>query len=335
MPRISYYKHNRLQQLRGFCHAALAGSMSRAAQQLELSQPSVSLQIQALEREFGATLFERKGPRIRLTPEGRALYDLAAPLVQAIDGLRENFASQRGQVSGGRLDIAAGESTLLYLLPRYVSEFSRQFAGVELVLHNVTGRGGLAMLRADEVDFAVGSMVEEYADIEYQPMFAYEPMLIAPAGHPLASRSRITMRDIARHPLILPPRELTTWTVVESAFQHHNLKYQVRMEVGGWEVIKQYVELGMGISIVMSICLTGRERLFTWPVGGLFPKRTYGLVLRRSKFLSPQAQRFIEILRQGAREDRPAGKLDSTPAIRRRARGSRAAAREPEARQSR
>ncbi len=77
----SYYKQNRVQQLRGFCYAAQAGSVSKAAERLFLSQPSVSLQIQALERELKVTLFERRGPKITLTPDGKTLYDLAASLV--------------------------------------------------------------------------------------------------------------------------------------------------------------------------------------------------------------------------------------------------------------
>src|SRR4051812_43255519 len=102
-PNPQYYKHNRLAQLRGFCYAAQAGSISKAAERLFLSQPSVSLQIQALEREFKTTLFERRGPKIALTPDGRTLYDLAAALVEEIDTLEQTFAARRGGVARGRL----------------------------------------------------------------------------------------------------------------------------------------------------------------------------------------------------------------------------------------
>src|SRR5262245_41614768 len=117
----AYYKNNRLQQLRGFCYAAQAGSISRAAERIFLSQPSVSLQVQALERELNVTLFERRGPKITLTPAGKLLYEQAWPLVEALDLLPNTFAARRGQVDTGRLDIAAGESTILYILPRYVA----------------------------------------------------------------------------------------------------------------------------------------------------------------------------------------------------------------------
>jgi DNA-binding transcriptional LysR family regulator len=293
---MTRYKENRLQQLRGFCYAAQTGSISRAAERLLLRQPSVSMQIQALEREFNTTLFERHGPRISLTPAGKVLYELALPLVEGLDSLRESFEGQRDVITGGRLDIAAGESTILYILPPFVKAFVQAYPAVELKLHNVTGRDGLAMLRAGEVDFAAGSMMDLPEDIEYHPVFTYDPMLITPVGHPLAVKRDITMEDLARHPLILPPRHLTTWRVVDLVFKQHDLNYEVRLEAGGWEVIKKYVELGLGVSIVTSICLTGGEKLEAISLSKYFPQRTYGVVLRKGKFLSPQAQRFIELM---------------------------------------
>lgn len=304
-PSAQYYKQNRLQQLRGFCYAAQAGSISKAAERLFLSQPSVSLQIQALEREFKTTLFERRGPKIKLTPDGQTLYELAAPLVDKIDTLDDTFAARRGSIETGRLDIAAGESTTLYLLPRFVQQYAEEHPGIELKLHNVTGRDGLAMVRADEADFAVGSMLEVREDIEYQPMFTYDPMLIVANNHPLAKRKRVTLKDVAPYPLILPPSHLTTWGVVDYAFAKHNLKYEVKMEAGGWEVIKKYVALGLGISIVTSICLTGEEDLVALPLSRYFPKRTYGLVIRKGKHLSPAAQRFVDLMRAATKGKRP------------------------------
>src|SRR5437870_2576221 len=111
------YKQNRMQQLRGFCYAARSKSISKAAEKMSLSQPSVSLQIKALENELGARLFERRGPRIELTHDGQQLLELARPLVEAIDRLDEDFASLRESVERGTVSIAAGGSTIQYLLP--------------------------------------------------------------------------------------------------------------------------------------------------------------------------------------------------------------------------
>ncbi|MDJ0956995.1 MAG: LysR family transcriptional regulator [Arenicellales bacterium] len=296
-----YYKQNRLKQLRAFCYAAQTGSISKAAERLFLSQPSVSLQIQALERELKTTLFERRGPKIRLTPEGEILNDLARPMVQGMDSLSETFAAHCGDLQSGELNIAAGESTILYILPNPMKQFADRYPGIQLKLHNVTGRDGMAMLKADDVDFAVGSMLEVPADINYYPIFTYDPWLITARDHPLAGKKSVTLRDISPYELILPPRQLSTWRIVDLAFQQHNLNYRVVLEVGGWEVIKRYVELGLGISIVTGICITERDidRLAIIPVGKYFPKRRYGVVLRKGKFLSPQAKLFIEMMRPG------------------------------------
>jgi DNA-binding transcriptional LysR family regulator len=291
------YKQNRLQQLRGFCYAARNKSISRAAEKMFLSQPSVSLQIKALERELGATLFERRGPRIELTHDGQRLLELARPLVEAIDHLDESFASLRESAECGTVNIAAGGSTLQYLLPPFVEKYTREYPRVDVRLHNVTGKAGLALLRDGEVDFAVGPMFDTPPDIVFHPLVTYEPMLITRHDHPLAGRTRVTLKDIAKYPLILPPKTQSTYRVVESVFTEHSLDHDVKLEVGGYDVIKKYVELGLGISIVMSHCLSGADHLHSIPLRRYFPKRTYGVVLRKGKELSPAAEQFVRTIR--------------------------------------
>lgn len=291
-----YYKQNRLKQLRALCQAARTGNITEAAEKLFLSQPSVTLQIQALEREFHTQLFERRGPKIHLTSEGQVLYELAQPLVEGMDKLQETFDAHLGKLESGELNIAAGESTILYVLPEATRQFAEQYPGIELKLHNVTGRDGMAMLRSNEADFAVGSMLEIPEDIEYEPVVTYDPVLITPKDHPLAKKKNITLEDISKYGLILPPRHLSTWRVVQLVFSQYNLNYRVALEAGGWEVIKKYVELGLGISIVTGVCLTGEENLARIPLNDYFPERSYGIVTRKGKYLSPQARRFIDIL---------------------------------------
>lgn len=299
----AYYKNNRLKQIRAFCQVVRSGSITVASQKLFLSQPSVTLQIQALERELKTTLFERRGPAMRLTPDGEALYALAEPLVQGVDGLHANFEAQHGRLESGELNIGAGESTILYILPEVVSRFTKAYPGIHLRLHNETGRDGLKMLKSDEIDFAVGSMLDVPDDITYQPLVTFDPVLIVPTGHPLAKKKKVTLEDVSHYGLILPPRHLSTWGVVKYVFQQHKLSFKVTLEAGGWEVIKKYVELGMGISIVTDICLTGNEKLVSIPLSEYFPQRGYGLVLRKGKFMSPQANRFVELLLETYREN--------------------------------
>jgi DNA-binding transcriptional LysR family regulator len=242
-------------------------------------------------------LFERRGPNIKLTPEGDLLYKLAEPLVEGIDKLHETFAAHNGRLESGELNIAAGESTILYILPEPMKRFVQAYPNVRLKLHNVTGRDGLAMLRKDEVDFAVGSMLEVPDEISYRPMVTFNPTLITPLDHPLAQKKDdIKLEDISPYGLILPPRHLSTWRIVDLIFRQNNVSYQVALEAGGWEIIKKYVELGLGISIVTDVCLKGDEKLAHISLERYFPRRSYGLVLRQGRFLSPSAKRFIEIM---------------------------------------
>jgi len=302
-PRF-YYKGDRLKPLRAFCQAARLGTISRAAEALFLSQPAVTLQLQALERDLQVRLFERSGRRLTLTREGNALYELARPLVEGLDGLEGEFRNQLKGLEASELHVAAGSSTILYLLPPIVQAFKQAHPKIQLVLHNVTGKDGLALLRSDAVDLAVGSMLDVPTDLSYAPVYSFDPMLIMAKGHPLSKKENLKLEDLSPHGLILPPKRLTTWRLVDLVFQQRRVPYTVALEVGGWEVIKQYVAMGLGISIVTGICLNeaDHEKLEIRNLRDYFPPRSYGVVVRKGKFLSPQARAFSDLVKPGAFE---------------------------------
>jgi LysR family transcriptional regulator, low CO2-responsive transcriptional regulator len=296
-----YYKGNRLKQMRAFVATVKLGTLSRAAESLYLSQPSISLQLQALERELGVELLQRSRRRINLTDAGEALYELARPLVEGWENLDRDFQSRIKGLQSGRLTIAAGSSTIQYLLPELVRRYRERFPAVQLQLANVTGKDGMALLRADEADFAVGSMLDVPNDIAWAPVYHYDPMLITPPDHPLAHKQSVSLEDLSPYGLILPPQRLSTYRLVDLVFQQRQVPYQVAIEVGGWEVIKEYVAMGMGISIVTGICITDadRSRLAVRNMRQYFPQRSYGVVMRKGKFLSPEARAFIDLIRPG------------------------------------
>ena len=296
-----YYKGNRQKQMRAFVYTVKLGTLTRAAEALFLSQPTVSLQLQALERELGVSLLERRRRRINLTDAGEALYELARPLVEGWENLDRDFQAKVKGLQGGRLTIAAGSSTIQYLLPDLVRRYREQFPEVQLQLANVTGKDGLALLRADEADFAVGSMLDVPNDIAWAPVHHYDPMLIMPPDHPLASKTALTLQDLSPYGLILPPQRLSTYRLVDLVFQQRQVPYRVAIEVGGWDVIKEYVAMGLGISIVTGICITeaDRSRLAVRNMKQYFPQRSYGVVMRKGKFLSAEARAFIDLVKPG------------------------------------
>jgi DNA-binding transcriptional LysR family regulator len=296
-----YYKGNRYKQLRAFVAIAKLGTLARAAESLFLSAPSISLQLQALERELGALLVERGRRRVTLTRAGQALFEQARPLVEGLDALDAQFHGALAGLGAGELTIAAGSSTIQYLLPPLVAGYREKFPGVRLQLANVTGKDGLALLRSNAADFAVGSMLDVPHDISYQPFRRYDPMLIVPIGHPLADKPDLQLADLSPHGLILPPHRLTTYRLVDLVFQQRKVPYTVAIEVGGWEVIKQYVAMGLGISIVTGICLTDadNQRLVARNMRAWFPQRSYGVVMRKGTYLSPEARGFIDQIKPG------------------------------------
>ncbi len=296
-PRFPY-KSDRLKPLRAFCQTVRLGSVSRASEALFVSQPAVTQQLQALERELGVVLFERSGRRLVPSREGQLLYEMAQPLVESIDGLEASFRDKVRGLDAGELNIAANSSTILYLLPKIVERFRQRHPTVRLTLHNAISADGTDLLRSDAADLAVGSMMDVPADLSYAPVYRFQQVLIAPPDHPLTARKRITLEALSPYPLVLPPRRQITWRLVDLVFQQHRVPYTVALEVGGWEVIKQYVAMGMGISIVPALCLNDgdRDKLAIRTMDDYFPARSYGVVVRKGKFLSPQARAFVELI---------------------------------------
>ena len=129
---------DRLKQLRAFCHAARLESMSKAAERLDISQPAVSQHIRALEREFATPFFERRGPRITLTPAGAGLYRLAMPLVQGVERLPETFAEHVNGEAMGEVRVLAGLTASAFLLPDYLKRFRAVHEGVKVTLRTVS-----------------------------------------------------------------------------------------------------------------------------------------------------------------------------------------------------
>ena len=247
-PRFSY-KSDRLKPLRAFCQVVRLGSVSRAAEALFVSQPAISLQLQALEREYGSHLFERSGRRLSPTREGQLLFEMAQPLVEGVDGLAAVFREKVSGLDAGELHIAANSSTILYLLPRIVDAFRQQHPDVRLTLHNAISADGTDLLREDAVDLAVGSMVDVPADLSYEPVYRFEPMLITPHDHPLA-RGTLSLEAISRHPLVLPPKRQITYRLVDQVFQRHRvghamlLEHQIHQAIGDLALGRQDQPIG-------------------------------------------------------------------------------------------
>lgn len=294
-----YYKNNRFQQLRGFYFAAKLGNITKAAEVMHLTQPSISLQIKALEDDLECKLFERKGPAIHLTKDGATLLELIQPLVENIDNLKENFRILTNQQSDGKLNVAANQATILYLLPKIVRKYTDSFPDMKIKIHGTVAMAGIEKLRTGEVDIIVGPpsfAIPE--DCIYHPIFYYDPVLITRPEHHLAGKEGITIEEMSRYHLILPPAHLRTIKTMDEVFSHHNFqRSNVKLEFDGWEIIKKYVELDLAITIALSIAIEDDPVLVGTKLNHHFPRSSYGIILRRGQILSPKVKDFIGIIK--------------------------------------
>jgi DNA-binding transcriptional LysR family regulator len=291
---------NYIKELQAFCTTYQLGSMSKAAEALYSSQPTISQRIRKLEEVMGTPLFERHGPKLEVTPEGETLHKLSKPLIQGLDSLKIDLQAMCNDLSIGELTIAAAETTLLYLLPRPIEAFVHQYPDVNLTLKNVTGQDCRELVAASEVDFAVSSLLNTPETLEYTPYVSYRSVLITPKNHPLFHKDEITLEDIGQYGLILPPSQFSSWNIIKMVFSLQGVHFKVALEAGGWEVIKQYTAMGLGISITTEICIRDedRESLEVISLDHIFPSREYGVITKKGKILSPAAQRFIQILKK-------------------------------------
>ncbi len=291
-----YQKHDRLRQLRVFCHTARLGSLTKAAEQLRLSPPAVSLQVRELERELEAVLFDRGGPRIALSPAGERLYQLAMPLVEGMDRLPDTLAGEVDDLVSGDLHVASGDAGAVYVLPRVLKRLRDEHPGIRTSVRIGVLGSGLALLLADEVELVFGAKGPVSEDFVYHPVLSYDLVLVTSRDHPLAGRETVSREETAAHPVIMPDFGTYSLQGGESPLRHLGIEASVVIEVGGWDVVERYVEAGLGIAFCGSFCVSEESRVSVIPLREHFPKRSYGWFMHRDKPLSLAAEWCVQAM---------------------------------------
>jgi DNA-binding transcriptional LysR family regulator len=263
---------------------------------LHLSQPAVSIAIHKLEEKLGRPLFERQGRTKRLTAAGAALAEIAGEFLESWEHLPARLEATLTAAVRGTVRVGAGEGAILYLLPGAIERFRRRHPDVDIVIRNQPIRETLAQLRSNEIDFGVRSPSTTPAWAEFRRWRTFDRVLITRKPSPLVAAP--TLEDVARHPLVLPWRDSTSRQVIEQALTKAGLEYRIALEAGGWEIIKRYVELGLGVAVVPSYCLqqADRKRLALRPAARLFGQDVYGIITKRDRGLSPAARALLQAI---------------------------------------
>ncbi len=286
-----------LDRLKGFVETAREKSFTRAAEKLYLTQPAVSLQVKALEDELGEALFERRGKQILLTEAGRLLFARAEAILEMADRIRQDMADI-GQLRTGRLSIGTSDTNCAYVLPPAVKAFRQAHPGVEIRLTDRMSPEVVRLVLEGAVDFGLATLPVTEPRVRTRPLFIREDVAISSATHRLASAKTVDLHSLADCAMLMLERGSTSRGLMDRMFAAEGLQPYVIMELGSIEVIKRFVEIGLGTAVVPEVSVRDEVRsgrLTAIRVTGL-PVRQVGMVHRDGGRLSRAAAAFIGFL---------------------------------------
>ena len=286
-----------LHQLRVFEAAARHRSFTRAAEELFLTQPSVSMQVKQLSKVVGMPLFEQVGKRIYLTEAGEELLLTCRDIFERLAQFEMTVANLQGLKKGQlRLTVV---TTAKYIIPRLLGVFCQRYPGIDVALH-VTNHEGLEdRLNQNLDDLYILSKLPENFEVAHHKFLDNPLVVLAPSQHPLANEKNIAIDRLNNEPFIMREPGSGTRKAVKKMFEEHGVTVKVRLELGSNEAIKQAIAGGLGISVISRhvLALEGSTRKLTILDVQGFPIERYWYVIHpKNKQISVVAEEFLKYL---------------------------------------
>ncbi|MGJ5674385.1 MAG: LysR substrate-binding domain-containing protein [Nostochopsis sp.] len=290
-----------LHQLKVFEAAARHGSFTRAAEELFLTQPTVSMQIKQLTKSVGLPLFEQVGKRLYLTEAGRELYATCRQIFETIAQFEMKVADLKG-LKQGQLRLAV-ITTAKYFIPRLLGPFCQRYPGIEISLQVTNHEGILERMTSNMDDLYIMSQVPEHLDISYQQFLENPLVVLAPINHPLTKEKHIPIKRLADEPFIMREPGSGTRRAVQKLLDQHEVHVKVKLELGSNEAIKHAIAGGLGISVLSRhTLLPDTGDLAVLDVEHFPIKRDWYMVYPSGKQLSIVARTYFEYLLDAAKE---------------------------------
>lgn len=287
-----------IESLRGFLAVCRQGSFTEAAKSLFLTQPAISQQIKSLEDELGIPLIEKRGREFHLTPAGEEVRARAEEMFANLDQMIEAVDDIKG-LKRGRISVAASDTIVMYLFPRWMKRFRASYPGIAIYLTDRMSRNVEEMVLSGESDLGLITMPPANPGIVSEK-FREEPLrLITPPDDPLVKKSRIDLKSITTRPSISLGRGSTTRRLIEATFASRGLEWPPSMELSGFEMIKRYVAAGLGTAIVPEMALRKDEGYIIKKLPANFPKQELGIIWRKNRYISKPLQALIKIIKAG------------------------------------
>jgi len=290
-----------LHQLRTFRAVAEQLSFSAAAHELSISQPSVSYQVKELEAVLGLPLIDRLGKRVRLTEAGEVLYEYARRTLTLLDEVALVMEQMRG-IERGTLRVGASATVGIYVIPLALGAYKKVHPNLALSLEIGSREMLQERLKRGVLDLAVLSLPIADPNLESTPFMDDELVLVVPAGHPLAGRAGLTLRDFTGESFLMREPGSGTRLAVEMAARRAGVSLQVGMELGSNGAIKHAVEAGLGVAVLSSHAIELERKgggLVVVDIDGFPILRPWSIVHLRRRQLPAAVAQFIEFLREG------------------------------------
>jgi DNA-binding transcriptional LysR family regulator len=286
-----------LHQLKVFEATARLGSFTRAAEELFITQPTVSSQIKHLSKAAGLPLFEQIGKRLYLTEAGKELLSTCRDIFDCLENFEMKVADLQG-TKQGKLRLSA-ITTTKYFIPRILGSFCQQYPGIDVSLEITNHQQIERRMVENEDDLYILSQIPEAIDLYARPFLDNPLVVVAPKTHPLAGIKHISLSALNGEPFIMREPGSGTRQAVQSLFEEHDISVQVRLQLGSNEAIKHSIAGGMGISILSQHTLIGEgdnSELTVLDVEHFPIKRRWYVTYLAGKKLSVIAQIFLEYL---------------------------------------
>jgi DNA-binding transcriptional LysR family regulator len=288
-----------LRQLRTFKTVADLASFSLAAQRLKLSQPSVSYQVKELEDTLGLPLLDRLGKRVRLTEAGTLLYGYTRRMLDVLDEAAIAVEEMRG-IKRGTLRVGASTTVGIYLLPAALGAFKKLHPGLVISLEIGTRERVQEQVLRNVIDLAVVGPALNDPELAIIPFVSDELVVVAPAGHPLAGKKGLSLKDLSSQPFVMREAASGSRLSLEKAARKVGARLQVAMELGSNGAIKHAVESGLGLAVISRYACAlefSSGRLVELDVRGFTLRRDWHIVHLKRRKLPSSVTSFIEFLK--------------------------------------
>ncbi|MFQ5469674.1 MAG: HTH-type transcriptional regulator CysB [Gammaproteobacteria bacterium] len=287
------------QQLRYIHEVARSDlNISAAAQRLHTAQPGISSQIRQLEEELNVQIFERNGKRlVGVTQPGRAVLAMAERVLREMDHIKQ-VGYEFSNEASGTLSIATTHTQACYALPSVIKAFTERYPNVTLHIHqgNPTEISQLAVSGVADIAIATEG-IELFEDLAMMPCYEWNRCVIAPKGHPVLDIRQLSLDDIVKFPIVTYDFAFAGRSKINQAFEDANLSPNVVLTALDSDVIKTYVELGLGIGLLAQMAFDDKtdEKLGMLDASHLFEPSMTRIGIRRGSYLRGYVYAFIEL----------------------------------------